>query len=75
VTPPIALPWLLRGGLEVATRALFDLGDQSCTISCGSLARPRLCHPFQLSWRVFKNLLLLFIGGVAAVIITCKPRR
>ena len=28
---PIVLPWPLRSGLEAATRALFDLGDQSST--------------------------------------------
>jgi hypothetical protein len=29
VTTPIILPWRLQSGLEVATRALFDLGGQS----------------------------------------------
>jgi hypothetical protein len=29
VTAPIVLPWPLRSGLEVATRALFDLGYRS----------------------------------------------
>lgn len=29
MTTPIVLPWPLRIGLEAATRALFDLGDQS----------------------------------------------
>jgi len=29
VTAPIVLPWPLRSGLEAATWALFDLGDQS----------------------------------------------
>jgi hypothetical protein len=28
VTTPIVLPWPVRRGLEAATRALFDLGDQ-----------------------------------------------
>ena len=28
MTAPIVLPWPLRSGLEAATRALFDLGDQ-----------------------------------------------
>jgi len=44
-------------------------------ISCGLLARPRLCRPDSVSWRVFKNLLSLFIGGVAAVILElAEPR-
>ena len=28
MTAPIVLPWPLRSGLEAATRALFDRGDQ-----------------------------------------------
>lgn len=31
VTTPIVLPWPVRSGLEAATRALFDLGDQFST--------------------------------------------
>jgi uncharacterized protein (DUF2236 family) len=44
-------------------------------ISCGLLARPRLCHPIQYRGGWFKNPLSLFIGGVAAVIMElAEPR-
>jgi hypothetical protein len=43
-------------------------------ISCGPLARPRLCPPTQ-SWRGCKDPLSLFIGGVAAAIMElAEPR-
>jgi uncharacterized protein (DUF2236 family) len=74
VTTSIVLPWPLRSGLEAATRVLFDLGDQSA-----NFLRPpgeaALVPPDSVSWRVFKNPLSLFIGGVAAVIMElAEPR-
>lgn len=74
VTTPIVLPWPLRSGLEAATRALFDLGDQSADFlrPAGEAA---LVPPDSVSWRVFKNPLSLFIGGVAAAIMElAEPR-
>jgi uncharacterized protein (DUF2236 family) len=60
--------------LEAATRVLFDLGDQSADFlrPAGEAA---LVPPDSVSWRVFKNPLSLFIGGVAAVIMElAEPR-
>jgi uncharacterized protein (DUF2236 family) len=75
VTAPIVLPWPLRSGLEAATRALFDLGDQSCADFLRPLGEAALVSPDSVSWRVFKNPLSLFIGGVAAVIMElAEPR-
>src|SRR4029077_1396180 len=75
VTPPIVLPWLLQGGLEAATRALFDLGDQSSVDFLRPVGEAALVSPDSISWRVFKNPLSLFIGGVAAVIMElAEPR-
>jgi uncharacterized protein (DUF2236 family) len=72
---PIVLPWPLRSGLEVATRALFDLGDQSSTDFLRPTGEAALVSPDSVSWRVFKNPLSLFIGGVAAVIMElAEPR-
>jgi uncharacterized protein (DUF2236 family) len=68
VNAPIVLPWPLRSGLEAATRALFDLGDQSSTDFLRPAGEAALVSPDSVSWRVFKNPLSLFIGGVAAVI-------
>ena len=75
MTAPIVLPWPLRSGLEAATRALFDLGDQSSADFLRPLGEAALVSPDSVSWRVFKNPLSLFIGGVAAVIMElAEPR-
>jgi len=75
VNAPIVLPWPLRSGLEAATRALFDLGDQSSTDFLRPAGEAALVPPDSVSWRVFKNPLSLFIGGVAAVIMElAEPR-
>ena len=72
---PIVLPWPLWSGLEVATRALFDLGDQSSTDFLRPAGEAALVSPDSVSWRVFKNPLSLFVGGVAAVIMElAEPR-
>jgi hypothetical protein len=42
VTAPIVLPWPLWSGLEVATRVLFDLGDESSTAARGHRTRPTI---------------------------------
>ena len=75
MTRPIALPWPLRSGLEAATRALFGLGDQSSADFLRPAGEAALVSPDSVSWRVFKNPLSLFIGGVAAVIMElAEPR-
>jgi uncharacterized protein (DUF2236 family) len=75
VTTPIVLPWPLQSGLEVATRALFDLGDQTSADFLRPPGEAALVSPDSVSWRVFKNPLSLFIGGVAAVIMElAEPR-
>jgi len=68
VTTPIVMPWPVRSGLEAATRALFDLGDQFSADFLRPAGEAALVSPDSVSWRVFKNPLSLFIGGVAAVI-------
>jgi uncharacterized protein (DUF2236 family) len=75
VTAPIVLPWPLRSGLEAAMGALFDLGDQSSAYFLQPAGEAALVSPDSVSWRVFKNPLLVFIGGVAAVIMQlAEPR-
>ena len=69
MTAPIVLPWPLQSGLEAATRALFDLGGQSSADFLEPVGEAALVSPDSVSWRVFKNPLSLFIGGVAAVIV------
>ena len=75
VTAPILLPWPLQSGLEAATRALFDLGDRSSADFLRPAGEAAFVSPDSVSWRVFKNPLSLFIGGVAAVILElAEPR-
>jgi uncharacterized protein (DUF2236 family) len=75
VNAPIVLPWPLRSGLEAAARTLFDLGDQSSTDFLQPAGEAALVSPDSVSWRVFKNPISLFIGGVAAVIMElAEPR-
>ena len=75
MTTPIILPWPLQSGLEAATRVLFDLGDQSSADFLRPVGESALVSPNSISWRVFKNPLSLFVGGVAAVVMElAEPR-
>jgi hypothetical protein len=60
---------------EVTTRALFDFGDQSSADFLRPAGEAALVSPDSVSWRVFKNPLSLFIGGVAAVIMELAELR
>jgi uncharacterized protein (DUF2236 family) len=75
VTAPIVLPWPLQSGLEAATRSLFDLDGQPSVDFSRPIGEAALVAADSVSWRVFKNPLSLFIGGVAAVILElAEPR-
>jgi uncharacterized protein (DUF2236 family) len=72
---PLVLPWPLQIGLELATRALLDPGDQSPVDFSRPAGEPALVSPDSVSWRIFKNPVSLFIGGVIAVIMElAEPR-
>src|SRR6201987_4145695 len=72
---PLVLPWPLQIGFELATRALLDPGDQSSVDFSRPAGEPALVSPDSVSWRVFKNPVSLFIGGVTAVIMElAEPR-
>ena len=69
------LPWPLQRTLEAATRALLDPGDQSSVDFSKPTGEPALISPDSVSWRVFKNPVSLFVGGVTAVIMElAEPR-
>src|ERR1700745_4313600 len=73
VTMPIVLSWPLQSSLEAAAPALVEPGDRI------HFSRPigeaALISPDSVSWRVFKNPLSLFIGGVTAVLMElAEPR-
>jgi len=75
VTTPIVLPWPLQSSLEAATRVLFEPVDRPFVDFSRPAGEAALLSPDSVSWRVFKNPLSLFIGGVTAVIMElAEPR-
>jgi uncharacterized protein (DUF2236 family) len=61
--------------LEAATWALLAPGDRSYIDFSRPAGEAALVSPDSVSWRVFKNPLSLFIGGVTAVIMElAEPR-
>lgn len=71
---PLALPRWLQARIEAeATRFLFDGGPKP---DFGApVGEPALSTPDSVSWRVFKNPISLFIGGVSAVLLElAEPR-
>ena len=75
MTAPIVVPWPLQRALEAATRSLFDLRELPSADFSRPFGEPALVPADSVSWRVFKNPLSLFIGGVAAVIMElAEPR-
>ena len=72
---PIVLPWPLQSSLEAAARALLEPGDRSHIDFSRPIGEAALISPDSVSWRVFKNPLSLFIGGVTAVLMElAEPR-
>ena len=75
VTTPIVLPWPLQSSLEAMARVLLEPGDRSHIDFSRPIGEAALLSPESISWRVFKNPLSLFIGGVTAVIMElAEPR-
>jgi uncharacterized protein (DUF2236 family) len=75
VTTPIVLPWPLQSSLEAVTRVLFEPVDRLSLDFSQPAGEAALVSPNSVSWRVFKNPLSLFIGGVTAVIMElAEPR-
>ena len=72
---PIILPWPLQSSLDAAACALLEPGDGSHIDFSRPTGEAALVSPDSVSWRVFKNPLSLFIGGVTAVIMElAEPR-
>ena len=75
VTTPIVLPWPLQSSVEAMARVLLEPGDRSHIDFSRPVGEAALLSPESVSWRVFKNPLSLFIGGVTAVIMElAEPR-
>jgi uncharacterized protein (DUF2236 family) len=75
VTAPIILPWPLQNSLEIAARLLLNADDHSSIDFLRPAGEGALVSADSVSWRVFKNPLSLFVGGVTAVIMElAEPR-
>src|SRR6267142_2769335 len=75
MTTPIVLPWPLQSLLLAVTRAVLQPGDRPHIDFSRPTSEAGLVSPDSVSWRVFKNPLSLFIGGVTAVIMElAEPR-
>jgi uncharacterized protein (DUF2236 family) len=75
VTAPIILPWPLQKSVEIAARPLLNAGDHSSIDFLRPAGEAALVPADSVSWRVFKNPLSLFVGGVAAVVMElAEPR-
>ena len=75
MTTPIVLPWPLKSSLEATARALLKPIDRYDIDFSRPIGEAALVPPDSLSWRIFKNPLWLFIGGVTAVILElAEPR-
>lgn len=72
---PINLPWPLRGWLEHSA-AEFTAAPGVPKLDLGKPAgEAALVPPDSVSWRIFKNPVALFVGGVSAVILElAEPR-
>lgn len=70
---PLPLPGLLQYRIDAAAEALLQSSHSfDFTTPAGELA---LVSPDSVSWRVFKNPLSVFIGGIAAVLLElAEPR-
>ena len=75
VTAPIFLPWPLQSSLEAAARVLLQPTDRPHIDFSRPTGEAALVSADSVSWRVFKNPLSLFIGGITAVIMElAEPR-
>ncbi len=75
MTAPIILPWPLQNSLEVAARLLLHAGGESSIDFLRPAGEEALVSADSVSWRVFKNPLSSFVGGVTAVIMElAEPR-
>jgi uncharacterized protein (DUF2236 family) len=71
----VTLPWPLQDRLDELLRALLDDGERARIDFTQPAGEPALLTPDSVSWRVFKNPLSVFIGGVTAVIMElAEPR-
>jgi uncharacterized protein (DUF2236 family) len=66
---PFPLPRPLAWRLERASRSLLEPDGGSAADFSQPPGEPAFSSPSSVSWRIFKNPVSLFIGGIAAVIL------
>jgi uncharacterized protein (DUF2236 family) len=67
--PRLPVPGLLQAPIEAAARRFMeDAGDPAVDFATPA-GEPALIGPDSVSWRVFRNFIALYIGGIAAVIL------
>ena len=72
---PVFLPGPLARRLDAASRALLLPDKEGAVDFSRPAGEPAFAAPDSVSWRIFKNPVSLFIGGVAAVILElAEPR-
>jgi len=65
----IRLPWALQRRIEAASRHLLHPIGSPTVDFAKPIGEAALASPHSVSWRVFKNPVALFVGGVVAVIL------
>lgn len=61
--------------LDLAARAFLDVGEGKKIDFASPKGEPAILEPDSVSWRIFKNPVSLFIGGVTAVLMEfAEPR-
>ncbi|WP_210191699.1 MULTISPECIES: oxygenase MpaB family protein [Rhodomicrobium] len=66
---PLPLPRALQRRIDAAASVLLQPEGGGAVDFTEPRGEPALCQPDSVSWRVFKNPVALFVGGVAAVIL------
>lgn len=71
----LILPGLMHSRLERAVTIMLEPGEGMAVDFGSPVGEPALLRPESISWRVFRNPVSLFVGGVAAVILElAEPR-
>jgi uncharacterized protein (DUF2236 family) len=65
----IRLPWSVQQRLDAAAGAFLNPQNGRLIDFARPPGEPALLPPDSVSWRIFKNPIALFIGGIAAVIL------
>ena len=65
----LPVPALLQAQIEAAARSFLAPAGEEALDFASPPGEPALVAPDSVSWRVFKNFVALYVGGVAAVLL------